>query len=78
MNEFENFLKENNYKGDLEFHLCDLELAFDSGKKLQWKPSVQQIAAIEYIIKGYESTTIHLYDGAAKQLYLLLEQLKQL
>lgn len=44
----------------------------------QWKPSDQQIATIGYIIKGYESTTIYLYDEAAKQLYLLLEQLKQL
>ena len=44
----------------------------------QWKPSSEQIATIEYIIKEYESTTIHLYDGAAKQLYSLLEQLKQL
>ena len=44
----------------------------------QWKPSEEQIATIEYIIRGYESTAIHLYAGAAKQLYSLLEQFKQL
>ena len=43
-----------------------------------WKPSDKQIAAIEYIIKEYESTTIHLYDGAVKQLYSLLNDLKRL
>lgn len=44
----------------------------------QWKPSEEQIAAINYIIKEYESTTIHLYEGAVKQLYLLLNDLKKL
>ena len=43
-----------------------------------WKPSEEQIAAIEYIIKRHESTNISLYKGAAKQLYSLLEQLKAL
>ena len=77
MNEFENFLKENNYEGDLEFQLCDLELAFDSGKKLQWKPSDEQMKALHDVnLTGGIS-----YAGQGQlliDLYNYLKQLKQL
>ena len=43
MDDFKNFLEENNYKDDLEFQLCDLEMAFNAGKELQWKPSDEQL-----------------------------------
>lgn len=54
MDDFKNFLKENNYEDDLEFQLCDLEIAFNAGKELQWKPSDEQIRPLEYALDYFK------------------------
>ena len=73
MNEFENFLEENNYEDDLEFQLCDLEVAFSAGKELQWKPSDEQIKALGIAIRcGIQLGTWE--EKALKSLYDDLEK----
>ena len=70
MTEFEYFLKENNYEDDLEFQLCDLEIAFNAGKELQWKPSDEQMEALWEAYKGGEE------QAALASLYSDLKKLK--
>ena len=71
MNEFEKFLKENNYEDDLEFQLCDLEMAFNAGKELQWNPSENQMKALWEAYKGGED------QAALASLYSDLKKLKE-
>jgi len=73
MDDFKNFLKENNYENDLEFQLCDLEMAFNAGRELQWKPSDEQMIAINTAINVIGKGTLN-----GKQLIELEAQLKKL
>ena len=73
MTEFEYFLKENNYEDDLEFKLCDLEMAFNAGKELHWKPSEADILLLERIANGKSNPR-----NFQASLCGLIEQLKKL
>jgi hypothetical protein len=73
MDDFKKFLKENKYEGNLEFQLCDLGLAFDEGKKLKWKPSEEQMLAIDTAINVLGKGTLN-----GKQLIELYQDLKKL
>lgn len=75
MSKFEEFIKENNYEGDLEYQLCDLELAFDEGMRIgksqnHWKPSDAQLIQLSNASNG-------LYYNC-ETLLSLLEQLNKL
>jgi len=72
MNEFEKFLEENNYKDDLEFQLCDLKVAFNAGKELQWKPTDEQMKALK---EAYDK---HWELDGLDPLYTLYQDLKKL
>ena len=73
MDDFKNFLRENNYENDLEFQLCDLEMAFNAGRELQWKPSDEQMLAINTAINVLGKGTLN-----GKQLIELRKELQKL
>lgn len=75
MTEFEYFLKENNYEDDLEFQLCDLEMAFNAGKEMQWKPSEEQMEALDFAADCIVPEEFCFKRRVLKE---LLEQLKKL
>lgn len=63
-----------------ESAICENQIAWLKSLRpqKQWKPSSQQICALDYVIKEYESTNISLYKESIKQLIFLREQLKAL
>ena len=75
MNDFESFLEENNYKDDLEFQLCDLEMAFNAGKELQWKPSDAQMASITCAVRKMKESAC--YDSELVSLFNDLKKLRE-
>ena len=66
MDDFKNFLKENNYEGDLGFQLCDLELAFNEGKKLRWKPSENELEVLKLAAEKDGACLMGLYEQLKK------------
>ena len=77
MTEFEYFLKENNYEYDLEFQLCDLEMALNAGKELRWKPSEEQIKAVR-LARSFVTDDFSDNPTLSELLIELEEQLKKL
>ena len=66
--------KEASEKVNNELLLCG-----STGRQKQWKPSNEQINALEHFVRSIgESGYASPYDNDTKLIYSLLEQLKQL
>ena len=67
------------YKELLERAKNELLLCGSTGGQKQWKPSNEQINALEHFVRSMgESGYASPYDNDTKLIYSLLEQLKQL